>query len=109
VKVPELKVALPAKAGPPISKSVQLGGRPVLGLTTRVTDVECERLPLAPVMVSVYVPAGVVLTVATLNAEEPDPPLMDVGLKLPVAPVGKPLTLSDTVPLNPFSDPTFAV
>jgi hypothetical protein len=33
--------------------------------------------------------------------DDPEP-LTDDGLKLAVAPVGKPLALNDTVPLNPF-------
>src|SRR5215472_15782535 len=55
----------------------------------------------APVMVSVEVPAGVVLEVATLSVEEPEPPLIVAGLKLPVAPAGSPLRLRLTVSVNP--------
>lgn len=44
-----------------------------LALTTRVTRVECEKVPLVPLMVSVYVPCGVVVAVVTASVVEPDP------------------------------------
>jgi hypothetical protein len=44
----------------------------------------------------------------TLSVEVPEP-TTELGLKLAVAPVGKPLTLSDTVPLNPATAVTVAV
>ena len=59
---------------------------------------ECDRLPLVPVMVSVYVPVGVVVDVETVSVELPEPETDD-GLKLAVAPVGNPLTLRFTVPV----------
>src|SRR5579859_117337 len=54
-----------------------------------------------PVMVIVYVPAGVELEVDTFSVEEPEPPLMEAGVKLAVTPAGEPLTaaLKFTVPL----------
>jgi hypothetical protein len=52
-------------------------------------------------MVTVYVPAGVEDDVDILTVELPDP-VTDVGLKLAVAPVGNPLALNATLPLNPF-------
>lgn len=69
--------------------------------TTSVTVAVWVRLPLAPVMVSVYVPAGVVEEVVTFRVEDPAP-LIEAGLKLPEAPVGNPLTLNATLPLKPF-------
>jgi hypothetical protein len=59
------------------------------------------RLPLAPVMVNVKLPEAVELIVDTVRVDDPDP-LTEDGLKLPVAPLGSPLMLNDTVPLNPF-------
>jgi hypothetical protein len=56
----------------------------------------------------VYVPAGVVVLVVTDMVEEPDP-LTEVGLKLAPAPVGKPLTLKATAPVNPPDAVTVAV
>jgi hypothetical protein len=62
--------------------------------------VECERLPVVPVIVSVYVPIGVVVAVETVSGELPEP-ATDVGLKVAVAPLGNPLTLRLTVSVNP--------
>jgi hypothetical protein len=73
--------------------------------TTRVTVVLCVRVPLVPVMVSVYVPAGVLLAVVTARDEVPEP-VTEVGVKLPLAPLGNPLALSVTLPVNPFNAPT---
>ena len=70
------------------------------GFTTSVTVVECVRLPLVPVMVTVYVPAGVAVVVVTDMVDEPDP-VTEVGLKLALAPAGNPLALSPTTPANP--------
>jgi hypothetical protein len=36
-----------------------------------------------------------------LSVEAPEPPLMEAGLKVPVAPEGKPLTLKVTFPVKP--------
>ena len=78
------------------------------GLTTRMTEVLCVRVPLVPVMVRVYVPGGVVLLVLTVRVEEPEP-VIEVGLKLAVAPPGSPLALKITLPLNPFNAVTVTV
>jgi hypothetical protein len=42
--------------------------------------------------------------VVTARAEFPEP-ATDVGVKLPVAPVGNPLTLKLTIPVNPLIAP----
>jgi hypothetical protein len=76
--------------------------------TARDTVALCVRLPLVPVIVSVEVPAGVLLAVVTVSVEFPEP-VTDVGLKLPFAPLGKALTLRLTVPVNPFNALTVAV
>jgi len=57
---------------------------------------------LVPVTVRVELAAEVVLEVVTVIVEVPAP-VMVAGLKLAVAPVGKPETLGVTVPLNPFT------
>jgi hypothetical protein len=93
-------------------------------LTVSVTVVECERLPLVPVIVIEYVPAAV--PEATVNvAVEPPEPVTDVGLKPTVTPLGrfdadsetadeKPSTAAieiDELPFAPgatVSDPGFA-
>jgi len=53
-------------------------------------------------MVSVELPAGVELVVDIVRVEDPEP-LTDAGLKLAVAPAGKPLAAKVTLPLKPFS------
>src|SRR5215467_10403005 len=78
------------------------------GFTIRLTVVECTRLPLVPVMVTVYVPAGVVVLVVTDMVDEPEP-VTDVGLKLALAPAGNPLALRFTTPENPPDPVTVAV
>jgi hypothetical protein len=69
--------------------------------TTRVTVAECDRLPSVPVIVSVYVPVGVVVAVEIVSVEWPEPET-DMGLKPAVAPVGRPLTLRFTAPVKPL-------
>ena len=76
-------------------------------VTCKDTLAVCDRLPLVPVIVSVYVPAAVELVVETLNVEEPEP-VTEVGFNVAVM-FGAPLTLSPTAPLKPLSAPTFTV
>jgi hypothetical protein len=59
-------------------------------------------------MVSVELPAAVLAVVVAVSVELPVP-LTDAGLNAAVVPVGKPLTLRFTAPLNPFSTPTLTV
>ena len=59
-------------------------------------------------MVSVEVPTSVLAEVVIVRVDVPDPVTV-AGEKLAVAPLGSPLALSATVPLNPFSAPTLAV
>ena len=66
----------------------------------RVDVTVCVRAPLTPVIVKIYVPLGVVVAVLTVMVEEPGV-LTDAGLKCAVAPIGSPLTLNVTVPVNP--------
>jgi len=51
---------------------------------------------------------GVDPLVDTLSVVWPDP-LTDVGLKVPVAPAGSPVTLKATVPVKPVAGVTVAV
>jgi len=87
ITVAELGVAERLKSGP---------------CTTNVTVVECDNVPLVPVIVRGYVPTAVVDAVTTVNVEFPEL-VSDAGLKLAVTPAGKPLTLKLAVPVNPFS------
>src|SRR5579859_3600239 len=75
-----------------------------------VTVVEWERLPLVPVIVSVKLPRR--LPVFTVRVEPAEPPAGGVtlaGLKLAVAPAGRPLTASATDPEKPLVEPMVTV
>ena len=84
---------------------IKSGDGPV---TTSVTVVLCVRLPLVPVMVSIYVPGGVEPLVVTVIVEEPLPVIVG-GSNEADAPLGKPLAPSVTVPLNPPDGATVTV
>ena len=64
-------------------------------VTIRVTEAECCKLPLVPVIVNVNVP--VLFPALTVIVELPDV-FTDAGLKLAEAPPFKPLTVNATVP-----------
>ena len=70
-------------------------------LTRNVTVALWARLLLVPVTVMVKLPEGVELAVDIVRVDDPDA-LIDDGPKLAVAPLGKPVALKDTVPLNPL-------
>ena len=76
-------------------------------VTTKVTVVAWARVPLVAVIVMGYDPAGVELRVVIVRVEDPEP-LIVLGLKLALAPDGKPLALKLTLPLNPFKAVTVA-
>jgi hypothetical protein len=67
--------------------------------TIRVTVVVRVRLPLTPVIVSVYEPAAVAPPTVTFNV---DADVVGFGANEGVTPAGAPLRLSVTLPLNPF-------
>ena len=78
--------------------------------TTSVTWEVCVSPPLVAVIVSRYVPPDVELEVLIERVEErPSPGVIEVALKLGVAPDGKPVTLKLTLPLNPLTGVTFTV
>jgi len=54
-------------------------------------------------------PGATELVVVMLNVEDPVPPLIELGLKAPVAPCGRPLTLSATLPAKLLTGLTDAV
>lgn len=64
-----------------------------------VTVVVWLRLPLVPVMVNGQVPAGVVDNVFIESLDEV--PVVELGLKVPEAPAGRPETPKVTGPVNP--------
>lgn len=76
--------------------------------TPKLTVAVCVRLPLAPVMVTVEVPAGVEALVDTVRVEVPEP-VMEDGLKVATAEEGNPLAASDTFPLKPEIAPILTV
>ena len=63
------------------------------------TGIECLRLPLVPVIVSVYGPLGELREVETFKVTLVE----ELAVKEAVALLGNPLTVNATVPLNPFS------
>ena len=75
----------------------------VKSTTFKVTGAVCTNDPLVPVMVSVELAAGVLLAVVTVNVAVPVLPVIVLGLKLAVAPVGNPVTVRATLPVNPFT------
>ena len=66
-------------------------------VTTSVAVVVRVKLPLTPVIVSVYVPTGVLVLVVTESVDEV---VAGFGVKLPLAPAGNPLTVNPTWPVN---------
>src|SRR5438477_9928605 len=70
-------------------------------VTVRVTAVECVALVPVPVMVTVYVPGGVVPAVAIVIVELL-PAATAVGLNDAVAPAGRPLALKVTFCAEPL-------
>jgi len=101
VALPTVTVRVPGL--PEIVKSA--GGD---AFSTKLTVVVCVTLPLTPLSVNVEVPTGVLPVVVTVNVEFPAP-ITVAGEKLAVAPVGNPLALSVTTPVNPFSAAMLAV
>jgi len=70
--------------------------------------VECDTVPLVPVIVSVNVPRCEFRATVTLRTEDPEPATL-AGANEDVAFLGSPVTLSATEPVKPFSEPTVTV
>ena len=98
----EIRQATPARLADSATLSINSLG------FIRVTDNVFLRLPLLAVTVSGYVPATVLVPTVTTGFDLSDPVTVD-GVTAVVAPVGSPLTLNPTLPLNPFSAPTVTV
>jgi hypothetical protein len=81
-----------------VAESEKLAPAGAPACTTSCTEVVPVSEPLVPVTVSVYVPAGVDVEVATVMVD-----VLVVGFvsKEADAPVGNPPALSDTAPVNP--------
>jgi hypothetical protein len=68
-------------------------------VTVKATVVVCESVPEVPVIVSVAAPTVAVAEALSVNVVLL--PVLDAGLKLAVTPLGRPLTLNATLPVNP--------
>ena len=63
-----------------------------------------EVLPLVPLMVMVWLPVLACVFAVRLRVDDPLPgSAIEVGLKLAVTPVGRPLADKEIAPLKPFS------
>jgi hypothetical protein len=76
------------------------GGLPFYLSTVKVSVVLLVTPPPVPVMVIAEVPVGAFLATVNVKSDEPEP-VMEVGLKLPVTPVGIPVADSATGESNP--------
>jgi len=65
--------------------------------TTRVTEIECDVSASVPVIVNGYVPGGVLALVVIESVVLPEA-VSEAGLKVGVAPLGRPDTVKLTVP-----------
>ena len=68
------------------------------GFTVRDIVVVCVSVPLTPVIVTVAAPRGAVLDAVKVRVLVP---VVETGLKAAVTPVGSPLALRATTPVNP--------
>lgn len=79
---------------------------PVVGDTLNLTEVECDRVPLNPVTVTLYAP-GVPLHAKT---DVPEPPEIEDVLSVQVRPVlGETVEFRKTRPVKPFNADTVMV
>jgi hypothetical protein len=69
---------------------------------------EWVNVPLVPVTVIAGLPIGVLAVVVMVNVEDPEV-VMEVGAKVPLAPLGRPPTVRVTEPVKPFRVPTVTV
>ncbi len=77
-----------------VAESEKSGG----AVTTSVTAVVCVKLPLRPMIVSGYEPATVPAPTVRFSVEDE---VAGLGLNDAVTPLGAPLRLKLTLPLNP--------
>jgi hypothetical protein len=80
---------------------------PTIVVIVRFTVVVWLTAPLVPSIVNVELPATA--PVVVIVSVELPAVVTDVGLNTPVTPVGSPLTLRLTAPLNPSTAPTVTV
>jgi hypothetical protein len=90
-------IAAPYSKGP----GAEATARVVAACTVMLMDPLCESVPLTPLIFTANVPAGVLGAVAMVTSADPDPPDTDTGLKLAVAPAGRPVAVRETLPVKP--------
>jgi len=78
-------------------------------MTCSVAEAEWTREELVPVTEMLELLAELPVAVVIVKVDVPDPPLSEAGEKVGVAPVGKPLAVRFTVPVNPFRGETVTV
>src|SRR5271157_983089 len=98
VDVPELPLTTVIVVGDALRVKLAFAGE----VTVRVTVVVCIRVPLVPVTVIVYVPVAAVEDTVKVRVELPAP-VMDVGLKTAVTPVGWPDAVKVMAEPKPFT------
>ena len=74
--------------------------QPPAAVTVKANDAVCVADEPVPVIVTVYVPVGVELEVEIDSVDDP-PAVTEAGEKDAVAPLGRPLALSDTLCVDP--------
>jgi hypothetical protein len=78
-----------------------------------VTEVECDSVPLVPVIVRVYVPGDALVEAEIVRVDAADPPdagVTDEGLNDAVTPaIAGEVTLSETAELKPLTEATVMV
>ena len=95
---PELPLDTESEVGDAVRVKLALAG----AVTVRATVVVCVRVPLVPVTVIVYVPVVVLEATVKVRVELPAP-VMDVGLKPAVTPVGRPDAVKVIAEPKPFT------
>src|ERR1700693_1378575 len=98
---PATSVEAIATSWPTKSMLITLPEPPLTAVTLRIVVVVLVSEALVPVIVKVKLPGGVLLAVVT-DSVELLPTLTEVGLKVPVALAGSPLTLKLIEPVNPL-------
>jgi hypothetical protein len=99
---PAISVEAMATSSPTKSMLIALPEPPLADVTLRVAVVVFVSELLVPLIVKVELPVGVVLAVVIVSVELL-PTLTEVGLNVPFALAGRPLTLKLIVPVKPFT------
>jgi hypothetical protein len=90
---------------PEPTKSTLMTFSEELDVAARIALSECVSEPLAPVMVKVKLPVGVLAKVVMVSVDVPEE-VIETGEKEDDAPAGKPVTVRFTMPAKPFEGAT---